>query len=240
MHSNRLPWQNRWNSLSFQKCRKVYKTPSPQRKTAPTVNWFPALEWADFSHCSLTDEILASLNKCPKLGTLWLSENPITGTGFASLQGLNKLSEIDVRGCSISEEGAAVIARLPAVQLLKVSKMSDEALRSISRCKSISNLGFFGDGGGVVSATMLSDITAMPSLNMLQLETDVELAGVTQLASAKKLDGLIVHFKGVDDGWIESLAKLKNLSKLSLRDTRITDAGLAALKKAMPKCKVEK
>ena len=34
------------------------------------------------------------------------------------------------------------------------------------------------------------------------------------------------------------VAKLKQLSKLHMRDTQITDAGVAELKKALPKCKI--
>ena len=45
-------------------------------------------------------------------------------------------------------------------------------------------------------------------------------------------------FTLITDVGLKEVTKLQNLRSLSLRDTQITDAGVAELKKALPKCEI--
>jgi Ran GTPase-activating protein (RanGAP) involved in mRNA processing and transport len=42
----------------------------------------------------------------------------------------------------------------------------------------------------------------------------------------------------VTDAGLKELASLKNLSKLDLSDTQVTDEGLKELQKALPNCRI--
>ena len=42
------------------------------------------------------------------------------------------------------------------------------------------------------------------------------------------------------DAGLKELAPLKNLTSLNLSDTKVTDAGVKELQKALPNCKIKK
>jgi len=43
----------------------------------------------------------------------------------------------------------------------------------------------------------------------------------------------------VTDEGLQELAKLKNLDELNLGGTKVTKAGVAALRKALPRCRIK-
>jgi hypothetical protein len=52
--------------------------------------------------------------------------------------------------------------------------------------------------------------------------------------------GLDLVSTRVTDGGLKELAPLKNLTTLKLRETKVTDVGVAELRKALPNCKVSR
>ena len=64
---------------------------------------------------------------------------------------------------------------------------------------------------------------------------DQDLANLVQLSA---LDHLDLTLSNVSDDGIQTLATLKSLRSLVLRKTPVTPAGIAALQKALPNCKI--
>src|SRR5439155_954434 len=69
--------------------------------------------------------------------------------------------------------------------------------------------------------------------------SDVTDAGLKNLAGLGKLSMLGLRgARGVTDAGLKELSGLKNLAALHLRGTRLTDAGVAWLRKALPACEI--
>ena len=87
---------------------------------------------------------------------------------------------------------------------------------------------------------VLLRLTALPRLNELLLHgtdftTDEGLSSVGKLGQLQVLG--LSHTK-TNDTRLKHLRGLKKLEQLELSDTSVSEAGLAALKQALPQCKV--
>ena len=64
-------------------------------------------------------------------------------------------------------------------------------------------------------------------------------AGLKEVAKLKKLERLYLRDTQITDAGLKEVAKLNQLSYLDLQAClKITDAGLAKLQKALPKCTI--
>jgi hypothetical protein len=92
----------------------------------------------------------------------------------------------------------------------------------------------------MVSVKGLKELKALEELESLSFhDTNVTDGELTELATMKQLRKLVLHHtEGVTDTGLGKLAALKHLEELSLFDTSVTAAGVAALKKALPKCDI--
>jgi hypothetical protein len=63
-------------------------------------------------------------------------------------------------------------------------------------------------------------------------------AHLKHLAGLKSLQTLDLSNTQVTDRGMKELAGMKDLEWLNLRSTEVTPAGVAALQKALPKCKI--
>ena len=84
------------------------------------------------------------------------------------------------------------------------------------------------------------------SAGELQLtELEITYADITndKLKSLRKFSGLkslrFVNASGVTDEGIPSLSELTELNELDLSDAKLSKAGIAELKRALPKCNVQ-
>ena len=66
-------------------------------------------------------------------------------------------------------------------------------------------------------------------------------AGLKEVAKLQQLTWLDLWGTQITDAGLKEVAKLQQLTELNLtRCTQITDAGVAELKKALPKCEIER
>jgi hypothetical protein len=86
----------------------------------------------------------------------------------------------------------------------------------------------------------LLDLSNIPDLRGLDLTGNKQLTdeGFRQLAKIKTLEKLVLSFTYIGDDGLEAFAKLDRLVHLDVSKTRITPAGLAFVKAALPKCHV--
>ena len=84
------------------------------------------------------------------------------------------------------------------------------------------------------------ELAGLKSLQTLSLSgTGVTDAGLKELAGFESLQTLDLSLTGVTGAGLKELAGLKSLQTLMLISTAgVTDAGVAELQKALPKCKV--
>ena len=59
-----------------------------------------------------------------------------------------------------------------------------------------------------------------------------------EIASLTSLEELEISYAPLDDAGLQALAGMKNLRKLTVSTTNVTDAGVGDLKKALPGCEI--
>ncbi len=88
-----------------------------------------------------------------------------------------------------------------------------------------------------------SAVFSRNSLNLGGLNlsgTRVTDAGLEHIKGITSLKGLELNSTHVTDAGLEHLKGMTNLKELILTDTQVTNARVNELKKALPKCKIER
>jgi len=195
-----------------------------------------------FGGTDITDNGLEHLSKFPALEEIYFFENRITDKGLASLSTLVCLRTLIIgRGGNEINDGTKFIYALPLLQKLKISEtpLKDRSLKGLSRLDRLQQLDLYGtDSSDVLSQelarlgnleildiprTCITDRTVKTVAELRELEsldiswTNVTRACLDDLTRLPQLKYLYLA-KLPGDGSLESLAGMKTLSFLSLRE----------------------
>jgi serine/threonine protein kinase/Leucine-rich repeat (LRR) protein len=211
----------------------------------------------------VSDDGLAYLKPLTNLTRLKLHYTRVRGPGLAHLQTLPKLQFLDLDGAPVTDAGAASLAKLKTVTQLSLCKTEtgDAALVHLKGNTNLTHLYLNGTGvtdagllhlqtltglcGVQVGSTKVTDaglanLKTLTNLNELYLTgTKVTDAGLKHLEAFPQLLYLYLEGTAVSDAGLEQLKKLTSLNSIDLTGTRATAAGVEALRKALPKCKID-
>jgi hypothetical protein len=221
-----------------------------------------SVRYLDLSSTWVTDEGVSQLAGLKELHWLNLSATPgVTGAGLRPLTGLKVLV---LRRTQLNDAGAKDLAGLSALELLNCgqTKLSDEGLKSLAGLRSLRSLHldrtkvtdkglkhlaglralqtldleFTAVGEGLKD---LAGLESLQTLNLAQTQvTDKALKDLIALKSLKSLN-LCAGLRGrVTDAGLKELAGCKSLQRLDLTGQNVTEAGVAELRKALPKLAV--
>lgn len=159
---------------------------------------------------------------------------------FRHKQELFKPQADDLPGLRFFMWKAGVLAKLPDPGVpfglfLAYEKVTDAGLKELAGLKSMRALSLFGTE---VTGVGLKELVGLKDLQTLSLlDTPVTDAGLKELAGLKHLRALTLGTRVTDQG-LKELAGLKNLKTLALYGPKVTAAGVAALQKDLPGCKI--
>ena len=87
----------------------------------------------------------------------------------------------------------------------------------------------------------LKEVSKLQNLTHLYLHTTkITDDGLKELAKLQQLQQLNLMFPAqITDEGLKEMAKLQKLEWLSLTGTKVTEAGVAELKKALPNCRID-
>jgi eukaryotic-like serine/threonine-protein kinase len=165
----------------------------------------------------ITDAGLAHFKNCKNLAILSLHHTQVSDTGLAHLKACKNLKELWMAGVQVTDAGLATFKDCKALTQLNLAHTTQ------------------------VSGTGLAHLKGCDNLTHLWLnESQVTDAGLAHLKDLKGLTWLTLHLdEQVRDAVLAHLKDCKNLTELNLGKTKVTAAGIDALKKALPKCKIE-
>jgi hypothetical protein len=156
-----------------------------------------------------SDGALRVARQFPKLKKLYLKLRQATDDGLAALAGLSELEVLMIWSASaVSDAGVAHLAGLPKLQNVHI------------------NNGAIGDGALAVFAKI-------PSIETLSLQgNNFSDAGLKHLAGMKQLRSLWIGMNKqfITDAGVQHLAGLTRLEQLDVGTSRLTAAGIRALK----------
>jgi hypothetical protein len=130
----------------------------------------------------------------------------VTDAGLKELAALRALHTLDLGATRVTPAGLRGLTALKGLHTLRLSKaqVTDQALR------------------------------VLRENNLLQAYHQAFGKGYARPRSAAEIDRLFLHDTPVTDAGLKELAGLKALRLLLLRGTKVTDRGVAELKKALP------
>lgn len=136
----------------------------------------------------------------------------LTPKGIEALTACRRVEEIQLSGPGITDPLVAPLARLstPNRVFLSETSVSDLGLQFLGAYRDLRVLGLSRSGPGSKGF-------------------ELNGTGLGSLKGAQKLESLLVSGHPVTDECIEHLTKVKSLQQLTLRDTKITDAGIRLL-----------
>lgn len=182
---------------------------------AEVIGSWPKIKGIGVAGTSITDVGLRRLAALPLGGSLSAATTSITGEGFDAFAG-KPLGTISLSGCKLTPSGWQHLARIGTTMNWNVrwTNLDDRALTEIvARHPEIKQI----DARGTASTDAIApELAKLANLNHLSLEET-----------------------SVSDETLKHLEKAKWLASLSVRETKVTCAGVAKLKAALPLCRVE-
>jgi len=184
------------------------------------------------------DAGLVHLSALTNLRSLQLSGPNFTDAGLPEVAKLTGLQRLWLTNTKVSEAGLAHLTALPQLHNLNLSntRVSDAGLAHLAKLKELHRL-WLRDTR--ITDAGLAQLTPLIGLKALFLDgTQVSDAGCKHLGEMKGLQRLSLASSGVSDKGLEPLRLLTSLQELDLTGAKGTDAVVANLQKALPKCRV--
>jgi serine/threonine protein kinase/Leucine-rich repeat (LRR) protein len=192
-----------------------------------------------------------------------LAYTPIPDAGLAHLKDSTKLVRLDLGGTGVGDAGLAHLKGLKHLRILLVAN-TQVGSTGLAHIKGLANLENLDLTHTHVTGDGLVHLKGLTKLDDLRLaNTQVSNAGLAHLKGLAELrwlylnhtkvgDAELVHVKGLtkledlrlantqvsNDGLVH-LKGLTTLRNLDLTGTKVTAAGVAALRKALPRCIIQ-
>ncbi|MBL8213197.1 MAG: hypothetical protein JNK87_20940 [Bryobacterales bacterium] len=221
-----------------------------------------SLRWAEF----VTDEGISALKGWKKLKTLDVHGTKASDTTLDHIAGITTLETLDVGSVMLTDVGLERLAALPNLKAITVggNEIGDAGLQAFRQMPGIQYLDLSGRQGtdSNVWAISMSDVGLEALLTLTQLKelrfgcTSIgvgiegqRFATVSMMSVNPRWLEKMKGFKNlqrlqlqgcdrVDDEGAQILATFPNLEQVDLKGTAVTEKGLAALRAAKPKLKI--
>jgi formylglycine-generating enzyme required for sulfatase activity len=212
----------------------------------------------------VSDSDMAALGGLPALRVLFLNGTRLTDLGIAQLSRLTGLETINLSGMpQLTDQTLAALGNVTSLKSLVVhdAKVTDAGLVMLKNLTNLWHLSLAGtqvNGAGFDQLTGLQEITDVNvantpfndqgmarlrqyrSLRFLDIgRTQVSDAGMTVAKELMELTNLHMARSATSDVTLGYLVAHKKLQRVVV-GARATDAGIAALQKALPTCKIER
>ncbi len=185
-----------------------------------TVSKLKSLESLRLGNSGLVDDDFAKLAGLSNLKGLELDNGAIRGPGLASLRSCRSFERLRLANCGLGDAALETIGRdLSGLRVLAITganQVQGSAFRALGKSRTLKEVSVADGVGDDAVAAELSLLSGVEVLNF---------NGCPQLS----------------DTGLESLSRLKSLKRVALhRCTKLTDAGVAAFRKARPDVTVER
>ncbi|MCA9069043.1 MAG: hypothetical protein KDA84_08980, partial [Planctomycetaceae bacterium] len=164
----------------------------------------------------------------------------LTGDVLVHLANLPHLEALEFSETKLTKQGVEAIGKMRKLKHLNVSTDTD-AFGLIDQLRKLPKLDSAHLGGEWLGDSELKELADHPTLRELRLlGTSISDEGLRHLTGLDKLEYLrIFESSNVTDEGLKYLESLETLRRLDLKETGVTTEGVAELKQALPKCKIE-
>lgn len=168
---------------------------------------------------------LSALGQLDRLHLRFVRDNKTT---LRDLQAMTNLTKLSLRSQAVNTAG------MPAFVANREGRVNDADVKQVAALSKLEELAL---RESQVTDAAMRDLASMPNLRVLDLSfSSVTDAGIQQLAQAKQLKTLYLNnIAAVTNRSIVSLASIKTLEKVFVKDTFVTEEGVQKAKEINPK-----
>ena len=199
-----------------------------------------ALKRLSISFAKLTDESAKLLGSLKSLEALELrAQVEISPRGLTDVFSLTNLKELTLSDRLADDLALEDLAKMPSLKSLTIRSVfvSDTGLGSLRRIKSLRSLRILL--GPKVTA---EGVRKLSELELADLEITYLNVTDKDLKALRKFSGLrglrLVSAVNVTDEAVPYLSEMSELKSLDISNAKLSKAGIAALERALPNCKI--
>jgi WD40 repeat protein/serine/threonine protein kinase len=186
----------------------------------------------------VSDLGVAHLKALTNLRALDLNSTRVTDAGLEHLKGLTNLTVLNLMSTRISGAGLVHLKGLAKLEVLFLASSQVEDT-GLAHLEGLINLKHLGLELTHVTNAGLEYLKGLANLSVLALDgTKASDPGLMHLRGLTNLTALELRRTRVTDAGLEHLRGLSKLRDVYLQDTKVTAEGIAALKKAIPECRI--
>jgi hypothetical protein len=192
----------------------------------------------NFIDChQVTDQGLVHLRSQKQLHQLKCISNQLTDSSFEAIEYLPGLEDFALSSPGLTDQGVQSFCESKQAQRLKYlwlesKQFSNASVGQLCKLSNLKGLGLFGD----LTDPCVDDLLKMPQLTFLILNDNAKLTddGLARLAALPNLEVLSLHYTGLTDQGLLKLAGLPKIGSIEACGTKITPAGVKAVKALNP------
>jgi Flp pilus assembly protein TadD/Leucine-rich repeat (LRR) protein len=190
----------------------------------------------------VTDDGLKHLRGLTGLRKLNLFENKVGDVGLTDLESLTDLRWLSVQRTGVTDAGLVHLKGLSRLQTLILRDQLEITDQGLASLKELTNLEELDIGRTAITGTGLVHLKGLPKLVRLHLNVSDQLSdeGLQPLAGWTRLVELNLSSTHISDRGLEHLQGLTGLKELHLEGTKVTDAEVQRLQKALPMCTIHR
>ena len=164
-----------------------------------------------------------------------------TDKGLEHIRGMEHLESVCLQSAwGITDTGIAHLATLPKLTRFctnSAEQLTDESLRHFGGVKTLEDVMIDGARFSDVGLKHLQGMKQLKNLGLVSYEALITDEGLSAFAKHTELESLSLENTLITDVGLKHLHGLKNLTELELSRSAVTPAGLASLRKVLPKLK---
>jgi hypothetical protein len=169
-----------------------------------------------------------------------LRRSPLTDAELIALARFQHLQSLTLIDVGIQDHSLEELGHLRQLQILSLggNRITDAGLKALAGLEALKMISL---GATNIRGPGLKELGARQKLRTLRLYgLNVPNAVWRDLAELRQLRVLDLHLTNITDAGLRELARLKELELLNVALTGVTDAGLAAIRKELPRCRVQR
>lgn len=185
----------------------------------------------------ITDAALETLGRHPHLEKLHLQLTAITDHGLASLSDAKALHDLDISKTRIMDRGLRHVSSLPLRRLeARMTEIRDPGIEHLQALERLEHLDISSNR---ITDLGFSYLKGLPHLETLDVSsTSITDAGIDESDAFPSLKILTIRFCNLTDESLLRFAHYPALEQLDVTGTRVTPAGVAALRNAKPSLEI--
>jgi hypothetical protein len=186
---------------------------------------------------TFTDDALRQIARFQHLKVLALAGGHITDGGLKRIAALKELEGLVLRDARlVSPEGMAELVKLPHLRRLELTNapIGDAGFARLAAMQTLEELSVEGSQLSVESLDVAARLPKLKSLSLDLGNHGIGRESLLSLHALRNLKRLSLRCSEISDEALLEMKSLKNLRLLSLGDSRVSQRALASLRRSLP------